>query len=68
MEINFKLMLIALITISIGSIVRILHESEKKPIKIRRIILIYFCSVAIGYICYELAINYELEQYFLSLL
>jgi hypothetical protein len=63
MEININSILIVLITSSIGAIVRILHENEKERIKNRKIFLIYACSLAIGYLCYELAINYDKENW-----
>lgn len=63
MEFNYKLILITFVTSSIGAIVRILHENEKKTIKKSTIFLIYFCAMAIGYMAYEITINYKLQKW-----
>jgi len=63
MEIDMKLIVIAFVTITIGSVVRILHENDKVRIKANKALLIYACSLAIGYLCYDLAIIYDKKDW-----
>ena len=63
MVIDVKLILIAFITVTIGAIVRVLHEKEKEKIKLKNVSLIYACSLAIGWLCYTLAIIYKVEDW-----
>tara|TARA_R110000772_G_scaffold100223_2_gene200404 strand:- start:5371 stop:5691 length:321 start_codon:yes stop_codon:yes gene_type:complete len=65
MVIDVKLIVIAFITVTIGSIVRVLHENEKEKekIKLKNVALIYACSLAIGWLCYTLSIIYNIEDW-----
>ena len=59
MEIDTKLIVITFVTITIGSVVRVLHENEKEKVKKKRVFLIYACSIAIGSLCYTLAFIFD---------
>lgn len=63
MVIDVKLIVIAFITVTIGSLVRVLHENGKEKVKLKNVALIYACSLAIGWLCYTLAIIYKKEDW-----
>lgn len=58
MNIEWGLVLTALFTSSLGSIVRMAHDSETDSISLRKALLVYVCSLSTGYVCYELSLNY----------
>lgn len=59
MEIIYSYVLTAFFTSSMGSLVRMVHDNDVIKITLSKGILIYICSLATGYMCYELAALYE---------
>ncbi len=59
MNVEWNLILTALFTSSLGSLVRIAHDNEDKTIGFQHGFLVYICSLTTGYVCYEVAILYD---------
>lgn len=58
LEIDFVLLIMALVASSVGSFVRVAHENQKNKVGFARFFFMYMCSICVSYIAYEVTTNY----------